>query len=389
MLHPILRQTAVSPSTMKPEETTRTQRNTAARWLRILDHLSFRVKFLALGLCLAAPLLVVATWAAASAYHHARESRDRELAIQTLQQVSTLLALVADHRGLTARILAGAEGLSGELVLKQQRFRAQARHVDGALEAVQPNNEPSTRGTLRDEVEALIQLPHSDAPERNFERHNEMADRLLAVSRRVELRMLAGTYGEGPGIAQVYAAVFSLLPQLSERVARQRGWGSWVLTLQTYTPEELNRYGMYVGHARQTLRELMADQATLLALESQMQAGAGRSTLREALDQADIFVERSLASVLSFTRDDNAAEQHFSEGSTALAGLAQASGLLTQRLLEHARQLQEQAAQKSAWAMLSLAGVLAASRSLAQERGTAGSAPDRSRAKRLSGPLEP
>jgi HAMP domain-containing protein len=321
---------------MNAEKTPSGTAGRLARWRHTFDHLTFRVKFLAVGLLVAAPLLVAATWAAVTALGHAEQARERERSVAVMRQLATLLAAVGEHRALTTRIFAGTEGLSGELVLKQQQFRAQASLVDQALAGFGDGLDPAPASPLRAETDALIQLPHAHAPERNFDRHNDMSRH------------------EG-ALAHTYGAVFVSLPQLSERIARQRGHGSWVLTQQTYTPPELHRYGHFAGHARQTLRQLLADQHTLAELDAQLVGSPTRGSVRRALTQGEQFIERSQAMVLSFARDDDIAETHFSEGSLALKGLSDVSSALAEQLSAQATTLRERAMLLTAAAVLAMA----------------------------------
>jgi signal transduction histidine kinase/ActR/RegA family two-component response regulator len=329
-----------------------------AGWTRALDHLSFRVKFLVIGLLLAAPLLVSASWVSATARAKAQQAQERVQAVALMRTLADVLAATAEHRSLSARVLAGSEGLSAELVQRQQSFRALASTADDALGAAAHLVPGAARLPLRAEVDALVQLPHALEPDRNFERHNEFADRLLAISEALELRMLSGLEQDAAMMATAYAAVFARLPLLAEQLSRQKGYGSWLLTQQTYTPAEINRYGLVAGHARQSLRRFSADQATLDTLDRYLGPAAGRAGVRDPLAQADVFVERSLAAVLSFTRSDDAAAQHHSEGATALAGLARISQALSLRLAQQADEQQAAAAFELRVAVAALAGAL-------------------------------
>ncbi|MCE2659402.1 MAG: ATP-binding protein [Rubrivivax sp.] len=344
---------------MNAEETPSGAAGRRARWLHAFDHLNFRVKFLAVGLLVAAPLLVAATWAAVTAVGHAEQARERERSVAVMRELGALLATVGEHRDLTTRIFAGTEGLSGELVLKQQQFRAQASLVDQALAEVGESLDPSPDSPLRAEADELIKLPHAHSPERNFDRHNDLADRLLAISGRLEVRLLAGLNRHESPLAHTFGAVFVTLPQLSERIARQRGYGSWVLTQQTYTPAELHRYGHFAGHARQTLRQLLADRQTLVELDAQLTGATAQDSVKRALAQGEQFIERSQTLVLSFTRDDDVAEVHFSDGSLALKGLSSVSGALAERLSAESARLRERGMRLTAAAVVAMAMTLA------------------------------
>ncbi|MBL8328466.1 MAG: response regulator [Rubrivivax sp.] len=327
-----------------------------AFWIRLFDHLSFRVKFLVIGVLLATPLVVATTWAAVVALEFGRRAELRAQSVEDMRQIAQLLGSVGQHRGLSARVLAGEEATSGELVRLQPALIVQARAVDVLL-GDRPDLaafDPGRGAPIAEEMSQLTRLPHSDEPQRNFDRHNTVAERLLVISNRLQTQVSSELGADKIAEAHALVAVFGTLPLLAERVGRQRGFGSSVLGLQTYSAIELTRFGLYAGTARHTLSQFAADRTTVATLDAYLRSVGSNASMSAALGEAEVFVERSLATVLAFTRDDGAAAQHFSEGTQAIRSLNAVAHALSDRLTASAHQQRQAATAQARWALIGL-----------------------------------
>jgi signal transduction histidine kinase/CheY-like chemotaxis protein len=294
----------------------------------LFNRLSFRIKFVVVGLAIAGPLATLAGFAASTYWQAVVFARDRTQAIELSTQVRDLMHSLALHRGLSAQVLAGAEGRSRALV-EQQRDLAERlpRTLAGfdtpRWQAVGP---PDPAG-IAEEVAALMRLPDAADPRRNFERHNEVIDALRAVLYRLSL----GAAGRNARLASaVYDIGFAGLPSLMEDLARQRGAGSGVLAQSQYDPSELTGYMLYAGAAVQRLAQLRADRASLRDIAAAIDgdppgpgaaAGGERGGLVDALNQAEVFSQRSLAQVMSRDGGAERAHEHFAEGTSAIQAL--------------------------------------------------------------------
>jgi signal transduction histidine kinase len=302
---------------------------------RLFARLSFRTKFIVVGLVVAGPLFLLAGFAAATFDQEVRRAQARELALQQSERARALMVAVATHRGLSARVLAGGEGLSSELVRQQREMMAMVGPMVDAFSTPEwqaiglPDPE-----SVAEELRALLVLPDARNPGRNFERHNEVIDALLAVVYRTGNRVAAT---QKPTEGGTFDLSFVTLPALMEDLGRMRGWGSGVLQEQGWSEFETRQHLMYAGAARQRLVHLRADRHTLREVQDLIGRAGEPNPLVQALNRADAFSRRSLAVVLAQEGGDDASEAHFAEGTAAIAALNAVNRALADTLVAATR----------------------------------------------------
>jgi signal transduction histidine kinase len=300
------------------------------RLRRLFARLSFRTKFLIVGIVVAGPLFALAGFAAANFEHQVDQARARQLALDQSDKARVLMVAVAAHRGLSARVLAGGEGLSIELVQHQRTMMALVGPMVDAFSTPEwasiglPDPE-----AMAEELRALLALPDARTPQRNFERHNEVIDGLLAVVYRTGNRIAAS---QQPTEGGAFDLTFVTLPALMEDVGRQRGWGSAVLQEGGYTEAELRQMLMYAGALRQRLAHTRADRHTLREVQELIGRSGQPNPLIQALNRVDAFGRRSLEQVLARPNDDDASVSHFAAGTAAIAELNAVNTALAARL---------------------------------------------------------
>jgi signal transduction histidine kinase len=297
---------------------------------RTFARLSFRTKFIIVGIVVAGPLCVLAGFAAASFDNAVQSARARALALEQSDKARSLMLAVALHRGLSARVLAGGEGLSTELVAHQTHMVAL---IGPMIEAFSTPEWTAIGlpdpGSVAEELRALMLLPDARQPARNFERHNEVIDALLAVVYRTGNRIAASNL---PTEGGAFDMAFVTLPALMEDLGRQRGWGSAVLQEQGWTLTEIQQHLMYAGAARQRLTHTRADRHTLREIDTLIGQPGQPNRLVEALNEAEAFNQRSIAAVLSREGGDEASQAMFREGSNAIEALNRINRVLAERL---------------------------------------------------------
>jgi signal transduction histidine kinase len=315
--------------------------------------LRFRTKFLIVGAVIAGPLCTLAGFVAAKYHDRVLVAHERMETLQRGALARDLARSLALHRGLSASVLAGGEGASRRLVEQQAQVRQQ---LDALLAAFAAPGwaelGPTDPEALRREVLALFQLPDAKEPTRNFERHNGAIDEVLALVYRAGTR---GAASNGMEHATVYDLAFVTLPLLAEDLGRQRGWGSAVLTLQAYTPPEVQRHLMYAGATAQRLGFLRTDGRAMAQATRLLAAPGSPGRLDDMLTEAEVAAQRSIALVLEQPRDDGAAAQHFRELSTPIEQLAGIVQQLSQSLLARTQGDIERAERGRAAALAALA----------------------------------
>ncbi len=317
------------------------------------NHTRFALKFAVVGLLIAGPLLVASGIGVASFHTRVQALNAVEASLVAADEIRTLAVSVGRHRDLTATVLAGGEVVSGQLVAEQQFMLPQLDGVIAQLDAPgwRQTGLPDPAG-LRAELLALTRLPQALDLGSNFERHNAVVSTLLTVSARL-----------GQGLAMVPERatendmVFVRLPMLIEEVARQRGWGSAILTQQQATREAAQTYLLHAGATARRLELLRADPATLARLD-RLHGGLGRPVL-DALNEAEAFHRRSMLAVRLPESDDGAGGRHFADGTAVIDLLAVVNEtLVSVQRAANARDLAS-AELSRALAVLALVAVLA------------------------------
>jgi signal transduction histidine kinase/CheY-like chemotaxis protein len=297
-----------------------------ARWF---NRTPFRLKFAVVGLLLAGPLLVTAGFGVSVFHARVRALQSVEQALLRADEIRNLAISIALHRGLSAAVLAGGEGFSDRLVAEQRSMLAQLDRLLLTLDA------PAFRGIglpdpagLKVELLDLARLPEAREPGRNFERHNAVISRLLAVSARLETG-----HGLPAERATEHDTAFVSMPLLIEEIGRQRGWGSAILQLQQAGEAEAQAFLFYAGAVARRLEQMRADPATLARLDA-LHGGPGHP-VQVALEAVDEFHRLSLAAVTHPARDDEAPRRHFAAGTAAIDHLGAINQTLVAALRQH------------------------------------------------------
>ncbi len=318
--------------------------------------MSFRTKFLVVGVLVAGPLCALAGYAAAQFHQQVVVTQARGEALERAMRARELIETLALHRGLTASVLAGGEGLSSRLVGQQaiveQRLVRLLDVVPSGSEARADLPDPQALST---EVRALMQLPDAMEPLRNFERHNAVIDQLIVMMVRTGTR---GATSNGPQAAGAYELAFVALPALVESLGRQRGWGSAVLQLEQFSDTEIARHLMHAGAVGQRIELLRADRQSIEELDRLFDKAGER--LDGALTEAEVFSQRSIAQVYGQSGGADASAQHFVEGTTAMDGVLELARELTAELQLRTQSLQDRAERLRLASLVALAAVILA-----------------------------
>jgi hypothetical protein len=181
-----------------------------------------------------------------------------------------------------------------------------------------------------------MRLSDPGQPERNFNRHNAVIDALLNLNARVGVGPDLGT--DDHHEAALLHLAFQQLPMLLEALGRQRGWGSAVLTQEAYTDADLTRYMLYAGGAAQQLEVTQSAREALGQTDALLARPGHPVPLTLALNEADIFSQRSMAIVMA-RQGAAAAARHFREGSAAINRLAEVTTTFSELLLTRARRI--------------------------------------------------
>ena len=122
----------------------------------LFDHLSFRTKFVVIGMVLAGPLSTLVGFVASRYDQRVDQAQARESALLRSSHLRDLALALAVHRGLSARILAGEESASTELVQQQKQvdrllYEAQESIPADQWRTANPARGPSLVAEVRSE----------------------------------------------------------------------------------------------------------------------------------------------------------------------------------------------------------------------------------------------
>ena len=342
-----------SPSSLPPEPLRSPAAPRRMPWLaRRLNRLTFRTKFLLIGVALAGPMLLGAGFAAAWFHGQVRAAQRVEGALQQAWALHDLATRVAEHRGLTARIYAGGEETSRQLVDVQGQLREASTRVGALLREVQlPEGAAEAVAGQQREIVALLSLPDADDPWRNFERHSVVIAELLAAAER-----LGAGVPQTPEAALEQRMVFATLPLLAELLDRQRGVGSAVLTQAQFSVDEMSRYLRVAGAPTALMEQVAADLATVRRLDVSLDRAAG---LGNALSQAVAFNGQSIARLLAGANAEDDDGAHYRAGTRALDALETARRQLAEAKAAQAQQRRTESESARALSLAVVGAVLA------------------------------
>ena len=147
--------------------------------IRLLDHLRYPFKFLLLALFSGGVMLALLGMLFQGLRHDVLLA-DQELeGVQMLRPVNRLTQLIQQHRGLSAGLLGGNEGMREKRQVKAQEVEAALQAGDAAL-AVDMRSGPAWQA-VRDGWSALAANGLSLTPAENVKAHNQLIDRILLL----------------------------------------------------------------------------------------------------------------------------------------------------------------------------------------------------------------
>lgn len=206
---------------------------------QVLDDLSFRKKFLLIGIValtmVAAPMALVLK----TAVGNMTATQAEQKGVAPARTILNLIRLTQEHRGLSSAVLNGDVGKSG---LRQARQATITEAFDKVLVALGSQHSPALNAQVQDMREQWNSLASevgtgTIAAPASLTRHTQLVDKQLLLLEDLtyvsglELDPDAGSY-------HLIMASTRDLPRLIERLGRARARGVAVLASQADKPEE-------------------------------------------------------------------------------------------------------------------------------------------------------
>ncbi len=240
----------------------------------LLGSLSFRKKFLIIGLVFLVPMLAISALLLREASEARLFTAQQRSGLEDLKLVRNLLPLAQEHRGMSAAYLNGAEKFARPL----QELRSRINQTFLKLEQL-TFSDKQLLGEFQDEWGRLARGLEQMTPDESFRKHTGLVDRLFALIDRIGeqsnliLDPSTDTY-------YLIALVTSSYPEVAEMMGQARGVGVGVAARGRHADDS---------------------QITLATLSSQIQRGA--SDIRHNLQRALSFRQTQKAELESFSEN--------------------------------------------------------------------------------------
>ena len=280
--------------------------------IRLLDHLRYPFKFLLLALFSGGVMLALLGMLFQGLRHDVLLA-DQELeGVQMLRPVNRLTQLIQQHRGLSAGLLGGNEGMREKRQVKAQEVEAALQAGDAAL-AVDMRSGPAWQA-VRDGWSALAANGLSLTPAENVKAHNQLIDRILLLMADLADYSQLSIDPEMHTFYMMDTAVYRM-PAMLERLGQTRARGTNVLANRTLSAQQRIDIAATLAEMSGTLRA----QNINLGKVIRFQPG-----LRGALEAPAAAFSADVESVIRLVREDILAErfetpaQRYYEQTTAL-----------------------------------------------------------------------
>ncbi|MCS7235322.1 MAG: HAMP domain-containing protein, partial [Armatimonadota bacterium] len=254
----------------------------------MLSNLRVWVKLALFGAAAVALSVVLAAWRVAGDRAALEAARQELRGAEYLEALSHVFQKVAEHRGLAARLLSGAD-VRSELAQTQQELRAAfdaAGHVDRRHGRYLETTQVFDR--LRGSWDRIASSLESLKPEESFQQHSQLVAEILDLIWHVGVAsgITLDPYADGLYLGNT---VIGPLPQAIEQMGQLRSLGSGALTRRSVTLRDRAALQERIGAVRLLEREFTRQ------LEEAFRANpVARAALEPKLKEGDRLVEEYL-----------------------------------------------------------------------------------------------
>src|SRR6185369_16488365 len=236
----------------------------------LMDRLSYRSKFLFLGVAVVVVMLVLLYTVHVNLKRDIDTAQQELAGLQMLKPMNRLVQHMQQHRGLSSGVLNGNEAMKDKRIAKE-------KEVVEALAATDAELSPKLRETaawkdIRQDWEAIRSAGLSWAPPDNLKRHSAMIDKLLVfmvdVADETQLTL-------DPEMDTYYFmdTVVSKMPAMLEPLGITRARGTGVLSKKELSPQLRIDMSSMVAQMASTLRAQNANIAKVVRYAPNLQAG--------------------------------------------------------------------------------------------------------------------
>lgn len=286
--------------------------------IRLVQHLRFTEKFLLVFLLLLIPLTYASYYLLEDVHHHSREKQLEMDGLQYATQVSALLELIPQHRGMLNSLLRGNEQFRARMEAMQpdlEKALADADAADRRWGAELQLHEPWQR--IRSRWLKLRGEAHQLTAEASWQRHTELIGDYLDLVYRIAINSTLYTE-EDPATRHLIEVNFHYLPELVEALGQLRGSGSGMIADGEVTMDEYHEFTSLISAVATFSREVRRNMEFAFERNRLLQDDfAGLSS--QAIGQADGYVALTRSQVLHSQTPAIAAPRYFDHGTEAIS----------------------------------------------------------------------
>ncbi|MBI5438987.1 MAG: nitrate- and nitrite sensing domain-containing protein [Nitrosomonadales bacterium] len=283
--------------------------------IRFVQNLKFAEKFLLVFLLLLIPLTYASYYLLDDVHQHTREKQFEMDGLQYAIQVSALLELIPQHRGMTNGLLQGDE-----------RFRARIAAMQPALEKALADADAADRrwgAELRlhgpwQQVRSRWLKLHGDTgqltAEASWRQHTVLIADYMNLIFRITINSTLYTEGD-PSTRHLIEVNFHYLPQLIEALGQLRGSGSGMIADGKISHDENHEFARLIPNVSALARDVRRNMGFAFELSRPLQtAFAGQAN--QAISQADDYAALAKTQALQPTLS---APLYFDRGTEAIS----------------------------------------------------------------------
>lgn len=286
--------------------------------IRFVQRLKFAEKFLLVCLLLLIPLTYAGYYLLDDVQQHAREKRLEMDGLQYAIQISTLLELIPQHRGMTNGLLRGEEHFRARIAAMQPALEKALADADAAdrrwgtgLRLHEPWQQVRSRWLqLHDAAQQL-------GAEASWQQHTALIDDYLELIFRITVNSTLYTEGD-PATRHLIEVNFHYLPQLIEALGQLRGSGAGMLADGAITMEEHHEFTRLNSAVSALSREVQRNIEFAFERSQPLQVDFAELS-NQAVSQASDYVALVQAQVLQPAAPAIVAPLYFDHGTAAIS----------------------------------------------------------------------
>ena len=286
--------------------------------VRLVQHLKFAEKFLLVCLLLLIPLIYASYYLLDDVRRHVHEKQLEMDGLQYAIQVSGLLELIPQHRGMTNGLLRGDERFRAKIAAMQpalEKALADADAADQRWGAELQLHEPWQQ--IRSRWLKLHGGVRQLSAEASWRQHTDLIADYLDFIYRITINSTLYTEDD-PATRHMIEVNFHYLPRFIEALGQLRGSGSGMIADGKITDQEHHEFLRLTSAVSELSRDVRRNMGFAFERSQPLQA-IFAGPVNQAISQAEGYVALVQSQVLQSAAPDIAAPLYFDRGTEAIS----------------------------------------------------------------------